>query len=168
MLINKSNKGYSFTNFEQINRVVEVGVREALTKATDIAIDKLIEFIDEGVYGEPQGWYKRTEDLKKKANWDGRVFKGLNGYTLEIYFTGDVFSHNALELQHSSFSDRDENDIDPLALIGILNGNGGLSLETNLSRWGIKHEAFWDKFEWWFHDNFTALFKECLALPIKE
>ena len=156
-----SSNGYEFTNLDQLESVLNDKVREALELTKDIALDELVDIIDKSVYKEPEGWYHRTGELKKKENWVGKVYKGMRGYTLEINFEPNEFTHDTLELQHTNSIGT---DVNPLALLGILNGNGGLNLSTNLSRWGIEHEAFWDKFEWWFHDNFTTIFKECLEV----
>lgn len=158
MLISK-NGGYQFTNFTQLESVLNDKVREALEITKEMALDELIRIIDKNVYGQPEGWYNRTEELKDRRNWVGRVYKGMKGYTLEINFEPNYFTYDTVELQHTNSIGT---DVDPLALIGILNGNGGLNLDTNLSRWGIEHKAFWDEFEWWFHDNFTEIFKTSL------
>jgi len=152
---------YEFTNWEQLESVVNMGVREALNQASEVAIDKLISLIDENVYSVDEGWYQRTGDLKDRENWEAVIHKGIKGYTLEINLVPNHFTHNTALMQHTNAIG---NDIEIESLVGILNGDVSLSPKSNLSAWGIEHEPFWDEFMEWFRSNFTQVFYEKLNM----
>ena len=150
----------TFTNWEQLESVMNEGVRQALESASEVALDKLISIIDKNIYSDDEGWYNRTYSLEDRDNWEISIHKGMKAYTMEINLVPNSFTHNTELLQHTNAVG---NSIDIETLAGILNGSISLSPKTNLSEWSIDHDPFWGEFEDWFRTEFTNVFYQKLS-----
>ena len=146
------------TNFAQLESVLNEYVRIGLESASERAIDKLLEFINEDVYSNSSSeWYERTYDLLDRDNWEAQIHKGIKGYTLDIHPVENGFTHNTSGLQHTNSTG---NDIGIEQLVGILNDPMSMNFDIHLSWWYDYPKPFWDDFVDWFHNNFTEIIYE--------
>ena len=147
--------------FDELDLVINAAVQEALDSACEIAIEKLLEFIQEDIYDRGESdWYNRTEDLLDPKAWVAKIDRRYNNIVVNIHFNGEL-SHDATQLQHGTIGD----PIDYEGLIAVLNNPRMLDFDCNLSQWySFPSRHFWDDFEEWMRNNFSMVLREQLIL----
>lgn len=135
---------------------------KAMQDSLHEAYDKLIDFINDDVYGVPESdWYERTHDMLKafyvqEPKRSGGLGIQING---AIKYRESKISHNKALFQHAN---RDEN-LNADVFFGILNGD----VKQGTMFPEVAREEFFNDWLEWLDEHYEEIYQKNLEKYVR-